>query len=174
MFERGEAIRVARRLRAAVNLELGFIDLKACLKIAEELEKSAEVGFAGINANASRRKGKVGNRCQTLGAEINGSDLMQILSLKSLGEALLIETLLMNPGQSLSFKKIANILSAGEYSARVAISNLRFHFKKFGFGPVISNRRGEGYYISERTCHEIHEFIDAWKRSFLLDALPVT
>lgn len=169
MWGRGETIRIARRLRAAVNLDQGFIDIDACLRIADDLENA---DFYRREKRKTMRKVRVGKSYTNPDAitpAITGAELVQIFNLKALEEGVLVEKMLKNPEEIVTIEMIASIFGVGGRGARNRINKLRFHFEYIGFSNIILNKKGKGYFMSKIMSQDINEFILAWKKSFVLD-----
>lgn len=167
MLERDETIRISRRLRAAINLDQGIIDIKMCLRIADELEKAGSfLNKKGTNYPNYRARRSFKNRNGVTPA-FTAQDLYEIFDLESLKDGLLIEELMKSSEGILTIKNAAGILGLSECEVQSKIRDLRFHFSKLGFGRVVSNKRGGGYFMSDSARYDIYDFISSWRKYFL-------
>jgi len=167
--ERPEAMLVAlaQKIRAAVNMEKGVIDLRACLGVADSLEFAARLGDRSSGSGHAKCDcPQVAiDRPTNLGTDEKfeaALDLLRIFEFPSIRHGYCLNCFLAAPGILVRYEEVRNRIGCTHLGVKVYVSHVRGQLAAMGFESAIVNVRGKGYYMPP----EIETAMNAHIRSF--------
>lgn len=165
---------LARKIRSAVNLQEGLIDLRAFSEVVRLLETLVE----GLPGNDRPYHAGFGSYQSANGfgsgaflpqeSPIFAAELKHIFAFRSPKESLCLLMFLGDPGEILTHDHIAKRIRCTSSSVKVYISHMRKSLIAVGMEEPIINVHGRGYYMPVQTGQRVGEFIRDYQGTVFL------
>ena len=174
-FSQGDIAHLARRIRGAINLESGVIDLGTCLEVARGLETMA-AGGPGHPALVQANWLPVCEPVPTSRLELlresdperPAREIRRIFALPSIRDSHCLALFLANPDRLLTCDDIAMGIGCTPKAVRIHISHVRQKLNKLGMGNSIVNHHGRGYIMPLRAAELLNGITEGWLDSAIL------
>lgn len=162
---------LARKMRSAVDLNQGVIDIRACLEVAALLEAMVE-RLPGIEGRylaetypAQIAKISDSDALAAEGIPTLAEELKHIFAFRSSRESHCLRMFLADPGELFLHAEIARRIRCTPNAVKVYISHMRKSLIGVGIDKPIINVYGKGYYMPVGAGRRIGRLIRDYRGS---------